>query len=120
LSTTRQNNHFVKTMNLSKKLVILPFALFCLSTFAGDLSIDLQKACVKEQLGAHSEIKGHPVEAKDFTEYCKCETGLITEKATKEQLNEISKKQSTNPNWLNDLKSSAFKICLQPKGQLTT
>jgi hypothetical protein len=60
------------------------------------------------------------VGAKDFTEYCKCETNLITEKATKEQLNEIAEKQNKNPSWLNQLKAGALKMCIPQKGQLTT
>lgn len=100
-------------MNLSKKLVVFPFMLVCLNTFADDLSIDLQKSCVTEQLGAHKGIKGHAVEPKDFTEYCKCETDLIMDEATKDQLNELSVKQDTNLNWLKKLKSRALKSCIQ-------
>lgn len=107
-------------MSLSKKTAIVSFTLVCLNAVAGDLSTDLHKACVNEQLGAHKGIKDHPVEAKDFTEYCECETDLIMKKATKEQLNDITGKPRTNPNWLNRLKASALKTCLQQNGQLTT
>jgi hypothetical protein len=106
-------------MNLFKKLIALPFLLLCLNTFAVELSADLQKACIKEQLGAHKGLKGHPLVARDFTDYCKCEADSIMEKATKEQLNEISEKPNTNPNWLKQLKSSALKSCIQQPSQST-
>ena len=47
--------------------------VFCLQTFAGELSMDIQKACVYEQLSEHKAIKGRPLEESDFNEYCKCE-----------------------------------------------
>jgi len=106
-------------MNLSKKLIALPFLLLCLNTFAGELSADLQKACIKEQLGAHKGLKGHPLGARDFTGYCNCETDFIMEKATKEQLNEISEKPNLNSNWLKQLKSNALKSCIQQPSQST-
>lgn len=106
-------------MNRLKKIVVFPFMLFCFNALADDLSTDLQKACVKEQLSVHNGIKGHPLEAMDFTEYCKCESDLIAEKATKQQLNEISEKHKTNPKWLKQLKSNALKSCIQQPSQST-
>ena len=82
--------------------------VFCLQTFAGELSMDIQKACVYEQLSEHKGIKGRPLEESDFNEYCKCEADYILKKATKEQLNQISKDQSKKPKWLQKLKSSAL------------
>lgn len=106
-------------MNLFKKLIFLPFLLVCLNTFADELSVDLQKACIKEQLSSHKGLKGHPLGARDFTGYCKCETDFIMEKGTKEQLNEISEKPNLNPNWLKQLKSNALKSCIQQPSQST-
>lgn len=106
-------------MNLSKQLIALPFLLLCLNTFADELLVNLQKACIKEQLGAHKGLKGHPLGARDFTEYCKCEADFIMEKATKEQLNEIAEKPNTNPDWLKQLKSNAPKSCIQQPSQST-
>jgi hypothetical protein len=106
-------------MNLSKKLIFLPFLLVCLNISADELSADLQKACIKEQLSSHKGLKGHPLGARDFTGYCKCETDFITEKATKEQLNEISEKPNLNPNWLKQLKSSVLKSCIRQSSQST-
>ena len=32
-------------MFLTRKVIVLPFILFCLQTYAVELSMDLQKAC---------------------------------------------------------------------------
>jgi hypothetical protein len=84
-------------MNLTRKLLALTFVLFCLQSHADELSTDLQKACVNEQVGMHKEMKGHAIEVSDFNEYCKCETDYIVSRATKEQLNKILKKSAKNP-----------------------
>ncbi len=107
-------------MNLSKKLLCFTLMLFCLQSFAADLSIDLQKACVNEQLSEHSGIKGHSSEASDFDEYCKCESDYIIKKATKEQLNQISKDLNVMPKWLQKLKSKALKSCLEQEKKITS
>jgi hypothetical protein len=108
-------------MNLRKKaLGGLLLILFCSQLSADELSVDLQRACVKEQLSEHKGIKGHPLEASDFNEYCKCETIFVREKATKEQLTQIEKTQSGNPNWLKKLKSQASKICIEQKKPTST
>ena len=107
-------------MNLIRKLIALPFMVFCLQTFAGELSMDIQKACVYEQLSEHKGIKGRPLEESDFNEYCKCEADYILKKATKEQLNQISKKPTTKPKWLTQFKSNALKSCIAQEKQITT
>ena len=107
-------------MNLIRKLIALPFMVFCLQTFASELSMDIQKACVYEQLSEHKAIKGRPLEESDFNEYCKCESDYILKQATKEQLNQISKDQSIKPKWLQKLKSSALKSCIQQEKKITT
>jgi hypothetical protein len=112
--------NYREKMNLLGKIVIVPFILVCLNSVAADLSADLQKACIKDQMSVHKGVKGRPVEATDFTEYCKCEADLILEKATKEQLNEISGKEKINPGWLKQLKSSALKSCIKQKSQTST
>jgi hypothetical protein len=94
--------------------------LFCLQTFAEELSIDLQKACANEQLGQHKGIKGRALEASDFNEYCKCEADYILKKATKEQLNLISKDQTVKPKWLQQFKSNALKSCIEQEKKTTT
>jgi hypothetical protein len=107
-------------MNLTSKLLVLPFMLFCLQTFGEELSIDLQKACAAEQLGQHKGIKGRALEASDFNEYCKCEADYILKKATKEQLNLISKDQTVKPKWLQQYKSNALKSCIEQEKKTTT
>jgi hypothetical protein len=41
-------------------------------------------------------------------------------KATEEQLAQVEKKHSANPNWLKKLKSQATKICIEQKKPTTT
>jgi hypothetical protein len=112
--------NYREKMNLLSKIVIVPSMLVCLNSLAADLSADLQNACIKDQLGVHKGVKGRPVEAVDFTEYCKCEADLILEKTTKEQLNEISGKEKIKPGWLKQLKTSALKSCIKQKNQIST
>ena len=107
-------------MNFTRKLLALSLMLFCLQSHADELSTDLQKACVNEQLNLHKGIKGHAIEASNFNEYCKCETDHIMNRATKEQLNQILKKPATRPNWLPKLKSNAVKSCTAQEKQITT
>ncbi len=107
-------------MFLTRKVIVLPFMLFCLQTYAVELSIDLQKACANEQLSQHKGIKGRALEAYDFNEYCKCETDYIMKKATKEQLNLISKDQAVKPKWLRQFKSNAVKSCIEQEKKITT
>ena len=107
-------------MFLTRKVIVLPFMLFCLQTFAVELSMDLQKACANEQLSQHKGVKGRALEANDFNEYCKCETDFILKKATKEQLNLISKDQTIKPKWLQQIKSNALKSCIEQEKKITT
>jgi hypothetical protein len=107
-------------MNFTRKLLTLSFMFFCLQSYANELSTELQKACVNEQLSLHKGIKGHTIEASNFNEYCKCETDYIMNKATKEQLNKISKNQAKKPNWFPQLKSNALKSCTAQEKQITT
>ena len=107
-------------MTSTKKLLVLTFMLFCLQSRADETSADLQKACVNEQVGLHKGVKGHVIEVSNFSEYCKCETDYIVSRATKEQLNQISKKPATKPNWLPQLKSNAVKSCTAQEKQITT
>ena len=94
--------------------------LFGLPAFADELTKDLHKACVSEQLKDHKGIKGLSLEASAFTEYCMCESNFIIGKATKEQLSEISQKPNTRPKWLKQIKSKAFKSCIEEKQQTIT
>lgn len=110
----------MKKMNLMTKLIALPFMAFCLQTFAGELSTDLQKACVYEQLSEHKGIKGHPLEESEFLEYCKCEADYVLKKATKDQLNQISKDQTIKPKWLQKFKLNAFKSCMEQEKKITS
>lgn len=107
-------------MYLKRKLIVLPFMLFCLQTFAGDLQMDLQKTCANEQLNEHKGIKDHPIEGSDFNEYCKCEADYIIKKATKDQLNQISKEQTIKPKWLQKLKVNAFKSCIAQEKKIAS
>ena len=107
-------------MILTRKLLALTFILFCMQSYADELSADLLKACVNEQLGVHKGIKGHAMEASNFNEYCKCETDYIVSRSTKEQLNQISKKPITKPNWLTQLQSNARRSCTAQEKQITT
>jgi hypothetical protein len=107
-------------MNFTRKSLVLTFMLFCLQSYADEISTDLQKACVSEQLSLHKGIKGHAIEASNFNDYCKCETDYIISRATKEQLNKISKKQAIKPNWLLQFKSNALKSCTAQEKQITT
>jgi hypothetical protein len=107
-------------MYLKRKLIVLPFMLFCLQTFAGDLQMDLQKVCTNEQLSEHKGIKDHTIEGSDFNEYCKCEADYIIKKATKDQLNQISKEQTIKPKWLQKLKVNAFKSCIAQEKKITS
>jgi hypothetical protein len=91
--------------------------IFCIHTFAEELSVDLQKYCVKEQLSEHKGIKGHSFQDSDFKEYCKCETDFILEKATQDQKSQINKKQTTNSKWFKQIKSKAIENCTEPKQQ---
>lgn len=107
-------------MNSIRKLIVLPFMVFCFQAFAGELPMDFQKACANEQLNEHKGVKGHPLEVSDFNEYCKCEADYIMKKATKEQLNQISKDQTIKPKWLQKLKSNALKSCLEQEKKITS
>ena len=107
-------------MNLSKKLLGPVLIFFCLQSFANDLSTDLQKACINDQLSGHKGIKGHSSEASDFNEYCKCEADYILKKVTKEQLNQISNEQTIKPKWLQKLKSNALKRCIEQEQKITS
>jgi len=107
-------------MKASKTALCLLTMLFASQTFANEVSTDLQNTCIKEQLDDHKGIKGHPLEASDFNEYCKCEADYIIGKATKSQLLKLSQKQDSNASWLERLKAKAPKICLEQKRQTTT
>ena len=107
-------------MTLTRKVIALFIMLFCMQTYADELSKDLQKACVKEKLSQHKGTKGHAIEASYFNEYCKCETDYIVNRATNDQLNKIYKKQTIKPNWLTQLKSNALKSCMAQNKQITT
>jgi hypothetical protein len=107
-------------MNFVRQLPAIFLMFFCFQSYAYELSIDLQKACVNEQSSLHKGIKGHVIEASNFNEYCKCETDYIMNRATKEQLNQILKKQATKPNWLTQFKSNALKSCTAQDKQITT
>jgi hypothetical protein len=107
-------------MNITSKIVVLPFMVFCLQTFAEELSMDLQRACAYEQLSQHKGIKGRALEISDFNEYCKCEADYILKKATKEQLSLISKDQTVKPKWLQQFKSNALKSCIEQEKKITT
>jgi hypothetical protein len=107
-------------MTIQFKILVFLFMNFCFQTFAGELSVDLHKACTSEQLSQHKDIKGHSLGVSDFNEYCSCETDFLIEKATKEQLSQISKKQNKNSNWFKQLKTNALKSCIEPKQQTTT
>ena len=106
-------------MNLSKKIFIFLFIFFHLQAFATELSVNLQKTCINEQLCEHKAIKGHSFQAVAFIDYCKYETDFILEKATQKQLSEITKKQSTYPIWLKQLKSEAFNRYIEQKPKST-
>lgn len=107
-------------MFLTRKVIVLSLMLFFWQTYAVELSIDLQKACANEQLSQHKGIKGRALEANDFNEYCKCEADYILKKATKEQLNLISKDQTIKPIWLKQIKSNALKSCIEQEKKITT
>ena len=107
-------------MTSPKNLSVLAFMLFCLQSHADEISVDLQKACVNEQVVLHKGIKGHAIEASNFNEFCQCETNYIVNRATKEQLNQISKKPTTKPKWLSQLKSNALKSCTAQEKKITT
>jgi hypothetical protein len=107
-------------MTSPKNFLALTCMLFCLQSHADETSADLQKACVNEQVGLHKGIKGHEIEASNFEDYCKCETNHILSRATKEQLNQISKKPTTKPKWLTQFKSNALKSCIAQEKQITT
>ena len=107
-------------MTISLKVLVFLFMHCCLQAFASELSDELHKACTNEQLSQHKNIKGRSLQASDFNQYCSCETDFVLEKATKEQLSQIPKKQSANENWLNQLKSKARKTCLEQKEQINT
>ena len=107
-------------MNSTRKLIVFSLMLFCLQSYADELSTSLQKACINEQLSLHKGIKGLTIEASNFNEYCRCETEYIVNNATKEQLNQISKQQTIKPNWLLRFKTKALKSCLAQEKQMTT
>ena len=107
-------------MNLTRSLLTLSFMLCCLQSYADELSTELQKACVNEQLSQHKGVKGQAIDASYFKKYCECETSYIMKKATKEQLDQISKKQTIKPNWLPQFKSNALKSCIAQEKQITT
>jgi hypothetical protein len=100
-------------MNLFKKLLALSFALISMQTFANEISLDLQKTCVNEQLSAHKTIQGHSFQAGDFKVYCKCEAEFILEKATQNQLDQFNKNKNLSPNWLKQLKLKAPNMCVE-------
>ena len=91
-----------------------------MQSYAEELSTELQKVCVNEQLGQHKGIKGQTIEAESFNQYCACESNYIMNKSTKEQLDQISKKQSLKPSWLSQLKAKALKSCLAQEKKITT
>lgn len=107
-------------MTTKLKVLVVLFMHCCLQTFASELAVDLHKTCTNEQLSQHKNIKGRSLEASDFNQYCSCETDFVMEKATKEQLSQIPKKQGANENWLKQLKSKARKTCLEQKKQTNT
>lgn len=106
-------------MNLLKKIFIFLFIFFHLQAFASELSVNLQKSCINEQLSEHKAIKGHSFQAGAFIDYCKYETDFILEKATQKQLSQITKKQSTYPIWLKQLKSEALNRYVEQKPKTT-
>lgn len=107
-------------MHLFKKLLALTFMLMSMQTFSKELSLDLQKTCVDEQLGAHKTIKGHSFQADYFKDYCKCEAEFILEKATQNQLDQLNKNKNITSNWLKQLKSKALNICVEKGRGITT
>ena len=107
-------------MTIQIKVLVFLLSFCCLQTFASELSVDLHKACTNEQLNQHKNIKGRSLEASDFNQYCRCETEFVLEKATKEQLSQIFKKQGTNEDLLKQLRSKAHKTCLEQKKQTNT
>ena len=107
-------------MNSSKKLLVFSCMFISMQSLANELSLDLQKTCINEQLSSHKSVKGNSFQADDFRGYCKCETGFILEKATQDQLDQFNKNKISNPNWLKQLKSKALNICVDKGRGITT
>jgi hypothetical protein len=107
-------------MNVLKKLLALSFMLVSTQIPANEISLELQKTCVNEQLSAHKTIKGHSFKADDFKSYCKCEAEYILEKATQNQLDQFNKNKITHPNWMKQLKSKAPSFCVDKGRGITT
>lgn len=106
-------------MFLTRKVIVLPFMLLYLQTYAVELSMDLHKTCANELRSQHKGINGRALEANDFYDFCKCEADYIIKKATKEQLNLISNDQSIKPKWLQQIKSNALKSCIEQEKKTT-
>lgn len=109
-----------KNMNFAKILLTIYWMFFCSHSYAEELSTVLQKACLNEQLNLHKGVKGPAIEARKFNEYCQCETDHIISRATKEQLNQISKNQTVKPSWLPQFKFNALKSCTAQDKKTTT
>ena len=86
---------------------------------AEELSTQLQKACIQEQLKEHQGINKPALRAQDFTAYCSCESDYIQKNTSDAQKNELNK-SSKNIEFLLGLKAKAIKICLDPGQKITS
>ena len=98
-----------------------PF-LFLISTFslAQDITTTLQKSCVKEQLSDHNGLRNHTLHAQDFKDYCKCESDFINQNTSDQQKKELLNKSKEKPQWLGEIKTNAFKSCMDTGSKTTT
>jgi hypothetical protein len=94
--------------------------LFYANVYAQQSPLNLQQACVQEQLAEHKGMKDHPVKAEDFKAYCACESAFIAKNADENQLTELKNQPKVKPSWLKDLQQKAVKSCLDTGPKVKT
>ena len=106
-------------MSKTSKILSLIALFFAAQLQAEELSVQLQKTCVQQQLSEHKGLSKRPLSAKDFSAYCSFETEYIQKNTSDEQKNEL-KKTSKPPEFLGELKVKAFKSCLDDGKKITS
>jgi len=102
------------------KSILSVSLLLCGQANAQQSPVNLQQACVQEQLAEHKGMKDHPVKAEDFKAYCACESAFIAKNADENQLTELKNQPKVKPSWLKDLQQKAVKSCLDTGPKVKT
>ena len=106
-------------MSKSIKTLLLIALTSSVQLQAEELSVQLQKSCVQQQLSEHKGLNKRPLSAQDFATYCSCESEYIQKNTTDPQKNEL-RSSSKTPAFVGDLRVKAIKSCLDQGQKMTS